>query len=138
MDSPTANLFFKRFYTYCTLSRRSVHSQKFVPSPSLNSAQFSRDAGTYSHLRKDAEHKRQKQEERNKKEEVKEKLELPKGYITRKDVDKMSWQKRKDEIPASIAAELHEYEVVTADQQRQKTRRPKRVKMPMRDFIEGT
>lgn len=129
MDSPVAGRFFKRLYSYCTLPRKSLHTQRSQYPSQFHHAQLRRHRGTYSQLRKDAEERRKREAEQQ--------AEQSKGYVTRKDIDRASWQTRKDVVPDNVAAELHDYEVVTAEQLRTKNKRPRRVKILMRDFIEG-
>ena len=47
------------------------------------------------------------------------------------------WQQRTDMFPEDMSAEYAEYPMVTAQELRQRRERPRRVKMLMRDFIEG-
>lgn len=47
------------------------------------------------------------------------------------------WQQRTDLFPLDMSAEYEKYPMVTADQLRGRRERPRRVKMLMRDFIEG-
>lgn len=48
------------------------------------------------------------------------------------------WQQRTDILPAERGDEFKRYPIVTADSLRSRRERPRRVKMLMRDFIEGT
>lgn len=48
------------------------------------------------------------------------------------------WQQRTELFPMDMSAEYDKYPMVTADQLRGRRERPRRVKMLMRDFIEGT
>lgn len=47
------------------------------------------------------------------------------------------WQQRTDLFPLDMSSEYQKYPIVTADQLRGRRERPRRVKMLMRDFIEG-
>ena len=47
------------------------------------------------------------------------------------------WQQRTDLYPEDMSAEYAAYPMVTAHELRQGRERPRRVKMLMRDFIEG-
>lgn len=47
------------------------------------------------------------------------------------------WQQRTDLFPLDMSGEYQKYPMVTADQLRARRERPRRVKMLMRDFIEG-
>lgn len=47
------------------------------------------------------------------------------------------WQPRNDFVMEDKSAEYQRFEMVTADELRNRKARPKRVKMLMRDFIEG-
>lgn len=58
------------------------------------------------------------------------------GRITR--ANESDWQQRTDMYPEDMSAEYAEYPMVTAQELRQRRERPRRVKMLMRDFIEGT
>ena len=126
MDSSSiARLFFRRFYTYCTLSSKSLHSGEAGIPVAGSFAPSHRYQGTYSKLRREAEERKQNEEKSQR-------------WITRADVDRASWQRRKDEVPPEVAKELNDYESVTSEKMRTRDRKPKRVKMLMRDFIEGT
>jgi hypothetical protein len=48
-----------------------------------------------------------------------------------------NWQQRTDIFPQDKSEEFNKYPMVTADQLRGRRERPKRVKMLMRDFVEG-
>ena len=48
-----------------------------------------------------------------------------------------SWQQRTDHFPLDKLEDYKKYPMVTADQLRTRKERPRRVKMLMRDFIEG-
>lgn len=48
-----------------------------------------------------------------------------------------SWQQRTDMFPQDKSDEFKNYPMVTADALRTRRERPRRVKMLMRDFIEG-
>lgn len=52
--------------------------------------------------------------------------------------DGLAWTQRPDVIPTERRAEFEQYSMTTSDELRQKTRRPKRTKMLMRDFIEDS
>ena len=52
--------------------------------------------------------------------------------------ERTHWQQRTDLFPQNRSAEYDKYPMVTADMLRSRRERPKRVKMLMRDFIEGT
>ena len=58
-----------------------------------------------------------------------------KDTSTRK--DESHWQMRTDVLPQDKSGEFAKYPMVTADQLRGRKERPRRVKMLMRDFIEG-
>lgn len=47
------------------------------------------------------------------------------------------WQQRNDMFPADRTAEFETYPMVTADDLRAHKQRPRRVKMLLRDFVEG-
>ncbi len=47
------------------------------------------------------------------------------------------WQQRSDMFPADMSEEYNKYPMVTAKELRTRKERPRRVKMLMRDFIEG-
>lgn len=47
------------------------------------------------------------------------------------------WQQRTDILPPDKMKEFEKYPMVTSDQLRSRRERPKRVKMLVRDFIEG-
>lgn len=47
------------------------------------------------------------------------------------------WQQRTEILPEDRSAEFSTYGVTTADELRLKNRKPRRVKMLIRDFIEG-
>lgn len=49
----------------------------------------------------------------------------------------VEWQQRTDIWPADKAEEFERYPIVTAQQLRGRRERPRRVKMLIRDFIEG-
>lgn len=49
-----------------------------------------------------------------------------------------NWQQRTDLFPVDMSEEYRKYPMVTAMDLRGRKERPKRVKMLMRDFIEGT
>ena len=51
--------------------------------------------------------------------------------------ERTHWQQRTDLFPQNRSAEYEKYPMVTADMLRSRRERPKRVKMLMRDFIEG-
>jgi len=51
--------------------------------------------------------------------------------------DELAWRPKTDILPEDKKEEYLRYPMVTADELRGKTRRPKRQKMLMRDFIEG-
>lgn len=48
------------------------------------------------------------------------------------------WQQRTDIMPPDKAEEFSKYPMVTADMLRSRRERPRKVKMFVRDFIEGT
>lgn len=61
-------------------------------------------------------------------------------YVTRRLKDPAytsSWQQRIDAFPKDMSKQLQEYPQVTAKELRVRRQRPRRVKMPIRDFIEG-
>lgn len=58
------------------------------------------------------------------------------GRETRK--DESHWQQRTHILPQDMSHEFSKYPMVTADQLRTRKERPRRVKMLMRDFIEGS
>ena len=53
------------------------------------------------------------------------------------DKNESHWQQRTDLFPQDMSEEYNKYPMVTADQLRGRRERPRRVKMLMRDFIEG-
>lgn len=60
--------------------------------------------------------------------------------ISRHDTDKRTaimWQPRSDYLPEDKTEEFRRYPTVTSDILRNRRERPRRVKMLMRDFIEG-
>lgn len=48
------------------------------------------------------------------------------------------WQQRTDLFPLDMSEEYQRYPLITADELRSRRERPRRVKMLMRDFIEGS
>lgn len=48
------------------------------------------------------------------------------------------WQQRTQILPADRSAEFKQYPYITADELKTRKERPRRVKMLMRDFIDGT
>ena len=52
--------------------------------------------------------------------------------------ERTHWQQRTDLFPQNRSKEYEKYPLVTADMLRNRRERPRRVKMLMRDFIEGT
>lgn len=100
---------------YAALFFRRLFSQTCRhghPTASLHSRfaklrHFYRHAGTYSRARRDGQG------------------------------DETAWQRRTDILPEDKLEEFKKYDMVTADDLRNKKRRPKRTKMLMRDFIEG-
>lgn len=60
------------------------------------------------------------------------------GLRNRDDKQELAWKTRKDVIPADRAAEFKEYDTTTSVELATKTRRPRRTKMLMRDFIEDS
>lgn len=51
--------------------------------------------------------------------------------------DESNWQQRTELMPQDMSGEYSRYPTVTAEQLRGRKERPRRVKMLMRDFIEG-
>ena len=54
------------------------------------------------------------------------------------DKNESHWQQRTDLFPQDMSEEYNKYPMVTANQLRGRRERPRRVKMLMRDFIEGS
>lgn len=62
------------------------------------------------------------------------------GYLSRpkeKSALESSWQQRTDHFPLDKLDDYKKYPTVTSDELRTRKERPRRVKMLMRDFIEG-
>lgn len=114
MDSPVASLFFRRLFSHgvCQSCRRNAASAGRLPGRSLT---LERRAGTYSRLKKEAATKQTKE------------------WGTSSDI----WQPRSGLKVENVSKEFDEYPITTAEELRQKNRRPRRQKMLMRDFIEG-
>jgi hypothetical protein len=109
MDSPLANRIFRRLFAHDTCSR--LRSQCPSRSPSLPQCQ----PRTFSLTAHRAREKK---------------------YGV-KPTEQKSWQPRSELTVDDKLSEFKRYPMVTADELREKRERPRRVKMLMRDFIEG-
>lgn len=109
MDSPLANRIFKRLLSHDTCSRL------WTISPPIRRCQQQRALSTTP---------RREERRREKKYGV-------------KPSEQTEWQQRSDIIFNDKSADYKRYPMVTADEMRDRKERPKRVKMLMRDFIEG-
>lgn len=110
MDSPLASRIFKRLLSHDTCSRLRTRP------PPIRTCQQQR---TLSITARRDERRREKK------------------YGV-KPTDQNEWQQRSDIVFNDKSADYKRYPMVTADELRDRKERPKRVKMLMRDFIEGS
>lgn len=128
MDCKLTTLFFDRLLSaaQCTSCRRAasfpVPNRRLVRPRSSTSAPRAnvRHAGSYSRLKDQSERRARGQ------------------IVSADDNVQLPWKPRKDLMPEEKQQAYEQYPLVTANDIRDKSRRPRRMKMLMRDFIEGT
>lgn len=108
MDSPLASRIFRQLLSHDTCSRLRTR-------PPIRACQQQRALNNTA---------RREERQRDKKYGV-------------KPTDQNEWQQRRDIVFNDKLADYKRYPMVTADELRDRKERPKRVKMLMRDFIEG-
>jgi len=109
MDSPLVNRIFRRLFAHDTCSR--LRSQR-PSSPLLLPQCQQRTFAITARRQRDKKYGAKPQEQE-------------------------SWQPRSELVVDEKVTEFKRYPVVTADELRERKERPRRVKMLMRDFIEG-
>lgn len=109
MDSPLVSRIFKRLLSHDTCSRLRTR-------PPIRACQQQRALTITA---------RREERQRDKKYGV-------------KPTDQNEWQQRSDIVFNDKSADYKRYPMVTADELRDRKERPKRVKMLMRDFVEGS
>jgi hypothetical protein len=112
MDSPLVNRIFRRLFAHDTCSQLRTIGSRSPPSQAIAQCPHRTLSVTA------------RQEERNKKYGV-------------KPNEQASWQQRTSLLVDNKLDEFKRYPTVTADDLRSRKQRPRRVKMLLRDFIEG-
>lgn len=134
MDSPYAAAIFKRLHAACCCSCHATWRSSVLRRPRFSATD--RSLGSWSRTRQGF-HSVGKRDYATKEPPVKGTYSSISQRSANEAEYERSWRPRAHILDTDKVRDFREYDYSTAEQLREKGRRPRRLKMTMRDFIEG-